>query len=306
MTKSDLQNNGRINDQSQAAYIRRYSLIGGEEDGLKVVECNSGKLRFLLNESKALDIMQIFYNGENTSFVSKNGFSARETDFINRFEGGALYTCGLDAAGEVAGKKIHGRLHNIPAKITRAELAEDGIIVEAEIRFTALFGENLTIRRKIFSPYYSGKIELSDVLYNFGGKDAEFCILYHTNLGYPLLTENGKIFANVKDVTPRNAHAKDLADKWNEIFPPEDDAEEVCYYIKPKDNTVRYVNEKTGRKFTLSYGKEINKVIIWKSWQSGDYALGIEPTTTFLDENFSYEKLPARSDKKFNISITIE
>lgn len=306
MNLSEMGSNGRLNHACQAAYVRRYTLTDGAESGLKVVECNNGKLRVLLNESKALDIMQIFYKGQNTSFVSKNGFTARETGFINRFEGGALYTCGLDAAGYLEGKELHGRLHNIPAKITRAELDENGITVQAEISFTALFGENIVIKRTVFTPYDSGSVELQDTIINKGWKDAEFCLLYHTNVGYPLLDENGRIFADVKTVTPRNAHAESLADRWNEIFPPENDAEEVCYYIRPAGNAVRYENTATGRKFTLRFGKEMDKVIIWKSWQSGDYALGIEPTTTFLDENFSYEKLPARSERKFGVSITIE
>ena len=154
MNKTEILADGRINRVSQVYEVKRYTVNGGAENGLRVIECVNGKLRFLLNESKALDIMQIFYEGINTSFVSKNGFSARELPFINRFEGGALYTCGLDAVGEVQGKEMHGSLHNIPAALSRAECAEDGLIVEAEMRFSALFGQNLLLRRKIFSPAY--------------------------------------------------------------------------------------------------------------------------------------------------------
>ena len=97
MRKNEILKNGRINNAAQVFGVRRYTVNGGAENGLRVIECVNGNLRFLLNESKALDIMQIFYKGQNVSFISKNGFSARETEFLNRFEGGALYTCGLDA-----------------------------------------------------------------------------------------------------------------------------------------------------------------------------------------------------------------
>lgn len=47
----------------QISYVRRYTLSEGKENGIKVVEVNNGVLRFLLNESKALDIMQLWHAG---------------------------------------------------------------------------------------------------------------------------------------------------------------------------------------------------------------------------------------------------
>ena len=72
--------------------LRRYTLTEGREKGLEVIDCDNGRLRFLINVTKACDIMQMYHEGSNVSFVSKNGFSSRETDFIRRFEGGMLYT----------------------------------------------------------------------------------------------------------------------------------------------------------------------------------------------------------------------
>lgn len=96
-------NGGQINNQLQVGYIRRYTLTEGKENGLKVIELDNGILRVLLNESKGLDIMQAWHKGVNMSFVSKNGFTSREIPFLNRFEGGMLYTCGLDSMGNREG-----------------------------------------------------------------------------------------------------------------------------------------------------------------------------------------------------------
>lgn len=306
MNKSDAIKNGRINDLLQVFGIRRYTLCGGAEDGIKVIDCTNGKLRFLLNESKSLDIMQIYYEGVNTSFISKNGFTKRETPFLNRFEGGALYTCGLDAVGGVEGKELHGSQHNIPANVLRAECAEDGIVVEAEMRYSALFGQNLTLRRRIFSAYDSGKVELTDTLINESGKDTEYCLLYHTNLGYPLLAEGGKIFAETAKVTPRNDIAEKKIAFWDTIEPPKEDEPEVCYYLEPADKTVYYFNPKSGRKFTLIYGDGLDKFILWKSNASGDYALGLEPSTTLLDGDFAYKRIAAHSEIVFGLTFKIE
>ena len=66
--------NGKINHLSQIAYARRYTLTEGTESGIKVVEVYNGRIRYLLNESKALDMMQLFDGEVNMSFLSKNGF----------------------------------------------------------------------------------------------------------------------------------------------------------------------------------------------------------------------------------------
>ena len=187
---------GKINHISQISYIRRYTLNGGNEDGLKVIEIDNGNIRFLLNESKALDIMQLWHQGMNVSFVSKNGFTKRETPFLNRFEGGMLYTCGLDNIGDRDGYVMHGSLHNYPAEIKQCEIVGDEILVRAEIRNTALFGANLLLQRTIKTEILSDKVELYDTLINLGTKIEPYCILYHVNLGYPFLDKAVEINSN--------------------------------------------------------------------------------------------------------------
>ena len=69
---------GRISNFAQVASIRRYRLMGGTQDGTEVIDCDTGCLRFLVNVSKACDIMQLYHEGQNVSFVSKNGVTKRE------------------------------------------------------------------------------------------------------------------------------------------------------------------------------------------------------------------------------------
>ena len=83
---------GKISNLQQIASIRRYKYTDGIERDLEVLDCDNGNIRFLLNVTKALDVMQIYHKGQNVSFISKNGFTAREVGFLNRFEGGMLYT----------------------------------------------------------------------------------------------------------------------------------------------------------------------------------------------------------------------
>lgn len=298
---------GKISNLRQIASVNRYVLCDGAERGLEVIDCNNGKLRFLINVSKACDIMQLYHEGENVSFISKNGFTGREIPFINRFEGGMLYTCGLDSVGGREGYELHGTLHNIPAKVVRAQCDENGIIIEAEIRDTALFGKNLVLKRKIFSATGSGSLTLEDTLVNEGYGEENYCLLYHINVGYPMLDEGSEIVAEAKSVQPRTEWAKQNLNTMFEIDEPTPGREETCYFLDLATPQVRLINKKAKKTFTLNYsGDTLTNFVEWKSMASGDYALGLEPCTTALDEGFKYKTLKSQQEINFIVNISIE
>ena len=298
---------GRISNFQQVASIRRYTLTDGREKGLDVLDCDNGKIRFLLNVSKACDIMQLYHEGQNMSFVSKNGFTKRETPFLNRFEGGMLYTCGLDSVGGREGYELHGTLHNIPAEIIRAECNENGIVVEAIIRDTALFGKNLVLKRKIFTEISGDSITLEDTLINEGYKAEEYCLLYHINVGYPMLDDGAKVIADVESYTPRTAWAKQNEATMYAMNDAVPNQEEACYFLKLSKPEIALVNEKIGKKFTVSYsGDTLPCFVEWKSMASGDYALGLEPCTTELDERFTYLTVGSGEEVSFCLCISVK
>lgn len=73
----------KISNFQQVASLRRYTLTEGGANGLRVLDCDNGKIRFLLNESKALDIMQLYCEGKNISFVSKTGLKPNTAIFCS-------------------------------------------------------------------------------------------------------------------------------------------------------------------------------------------------------------------------------
>ena len=297
---------GRISNFQQVASIRRYTLTEGREKGLDVLDCDNGKIRFLLNVSKACDIMQLYHEGQNMSFISKNGFTKRETPFLRRFEGGMLYNCGLDSVGGRDGFELHGTLHNIPAEIIRAECNKNGIVVEVLIRDTALFGKNLVMKRKIFTAIGGDSVTLEDTLVNEGYKTEEYCLLYHINVGYPMLDYGAKVIADVESCTPRTAWSKQNEGTMYKMNAPTPNQEETCYFLNLKKPEITVVNEKIGKGFTVSYsGDTLPHFVEWKSMASGDYALGLEPCTTELDDRFVYRTIREGEQIKFSVSVSI-
>ena len=298
---------GRISNFAQVASIRRYEMTEGAERGLRVLDCDNGRLRFLLNESKALDVMQLYHMGQNVSFLSKNAFTAREVPFSGRFEGGMLYTCGLDSVGAREGFELHGSHHNKPARVTRAEVNEKGILIEAEVRETALFGKNLFFRRRVCSAVGSETLEITDTLENCGTRAEDYCLLYHVNVGYPMLDEGAELLDDSGEIIPRTPWAAEHLAERKKIGAPVDNEEEMCYFLRLKTPRVTLKNAALGKQFTLEWSQEtLPHFVEWKSMAAGDYALGLEPCTTELNERFSFATIEKGEKRLFSLKLSVQ
>ena len=297
--------NPKISNLRQLASVTRYTLTEGRGKGLEVIDCDNGKIRFLLCVSRALDVMQLWHKGENVSFVSKNGFVSEKVPFLERFEGGMLYTCGLENAGGREGFEQHGTHHLCGATVTRLECTEDGIVVEAYVRESALFGRNLVFKRRIFTSLGSETLSINDTIVNEGYKDGEYCILYHVNVGYPLLDDGAVVEGDVGERFSCGDFAEQYVDKAlvmeNPVYP-----DETCYYLTLNKPEISLVNKAKGKKFTLRYSRDtLPEFLMWKSMVAGDYALGLEPLTTRLGNFFKYKHLSAGESVDFSLELSV-
>lgn len=121
-----------------------------------------------------------------------------------------------------------------------------------------------------------------------------------------MLDEGAKIIADTDVCLPRTKWAEKYADTAYQISAPVPNMEETCYYLAPGSSAVSLVNEKIGRKFTVSYsGDTLKNFLEWKCMASGDYALGLEPCTTKLDDLFAYSTIKAGEAIAFSVNITI-
>lgn len=297
---------GRISNLAEVMSLTRYTLTEGEGRGLDVLDCNNGTLRFLINLSRAGDIMQLYHRGENVSFVSKNGFTAKTGDFLSRFEGGMLYTCGLDSVGGREGYVLHGTHHLCVPTLTRAEADASGIVIEMTMRESALFGKNLLFRRKITSKPLEETLHIEDTLTNEDVDSANYCLLYHINVGYPMLDEGGEVVCDLLSYEPRTPWAKENAQSMFHIDGATPQMEECCYFLKLATPKISLENPMRKKRFTLTYsGETLPEFVEWKSMASGDYALGLEPSTTKLDDAFTYRTIGSGESIRFTLDLTV-
>lgn len=297
--------NGKANCAAQLCSVKRVRFEGGGADGERAILVDNGVLSFTVLESRAMDLCDFRCRGENIAFLSQNGLCGFQSSFDDVFPGGMLYTCGLDTVGGRA-TPVHGKLHNLPAEVERVFCDGEHICLEGSVRQSALFGENLVLRRTIRTEYGSGKVTIDNEIVNEGAKEAEYCLLFHMNLGYPFLDEGVFIDAPIRSTQPRTAWAAEHAKNCLRMGAPTEGEEQVFFHTV-QEGDIRVVNPKKGLAVRFSYDSSMLPYFIeWKSMVAGTYALGIEPSTTTLDGDFCKKALGAGGRHCYTFSIAVE
>ena len=303
MTKRELLR--YVGDYSQTLGIRESVLCGGKAKGVKVFDIRNGSgLELTVLADRCLDISSLSFKGVNCAYISKTGIVAPEfyesggMGFHRNFAGGLLTTCGLRNVGnqcEDGGESLdtHGRIANIPAEevYAKTEWNEDGIMemtVGGKIRESRFFGENLLLRRKIVCRYGENKFRIYNTIENQGFRREPLMLLFHFNIGYPLLSEDAELIIPTAKVEPRDAEATKGVDSWNKMQPPTAEyAEQVFYHhLKVDDygiSCAALINHKLETAICISFStKQLFNLTQWKQMGEGEYVLGLEPCNCYV------------------------
>ncbi len=295
----------RISNGKQVVSAYEIEYKSGKEKGISGVLVNVGELEVFFNENNALDISFVKFKGNNISFLSKNGLNTNRLSFEENFEGGFLYTCGLDNVSScVENCSIHGSLHYKTCQGVYFKEYEDRVVVGGFIDDTKLFGKFLRFTREY--TVYNNRISICDTVENLGTKDENYVLLYHTNFGYPFLDEGLKLnIPAVKSIPLTDIAKKREKEKFDITFPVNENPEDVYYHYLSKGE-VNLKNEKLNLSCKMRYStKDFPLTLEWKSMKSSDYALGIEPSLTRFDE-FKMRTLKPNKNKKYKIDIDFE
>lgn len=319
-------------DISQIFFAKQYRLNGGNADGMRVVDINNGSgLEFSLLVDRAMDIGRLSYKGTNMSFISKCGYTTagrfddKGTGWLKTFTAGFLTTCGLtqvgspcECDGEVLG--LHGRLTSNSAEELSVEVDLDQsvpeIVVKGKIRQGMIFGENLWLTREIKTKYGENKIWINDKIENRSGTICPFMVLYHFNLGYPLLDETIQLQTSAKYLRPRDEEAKSGEKNRVSFQKPEAGFKEQVYYYQNKA-----VNDGLSYAGIYNNGldmgvkiwadpKQLPNLVQWKNTGFGDYVLGIEHGNCFPEgrqkqKAYGLAHIDPLEEKKQNLIIEI-
>lgn len=302
----------KIGSAQQLGGIRKVVLDDGSERGVRAIEVDNGRgLFFRILIDRGMDIGDARFQGKSLAWLSPCGFrhpaffEHNAAEWLRNFGGGLLVTSGLRNVGapcEFQGEKfgLHGRIDNLPAEQVVCEEKWEGeerlFTIRGTVREVRVFGENLTLTRTLRCSTRENLIELSDRIENTGFRSTHAGILYHINLGWPLLDASAKLFPTDHPVTPRDECAAAGLAEWAQCHEPLPEYQEQCFYHDLPANPdgmaeMNLENPESKLRFTVSWRKkELPFFTQWKQFGEGEYVLGMEPGTSHVEGSRAEEE----------------
>jgi hypothetical protein len=281
-----------VGQTSQVYGVEEHRLVGGKSDEMRLFEIRNGSgLELTVSADRCADISRASFCGVNLSWFSPVGYVApayyddRGLNFLRSFTGGFFTTCGLTAAGSPCADggedvPLHGRIANTPAEHVYYTEDDREICLFATVRQASVFGEKLMLRRKITCPVGENRLVLTDTIENEGEKTEPLMMLYHMNMGYPLLDENAELTIPSDSVAPRDNRAAEGIDSWQKLLAPQPQFAEQCYYhtFSGSTGSAQLINRKAGVGVKISFPTDPFCCFTqWKQMGKRAYVLGLEP-----------------------------
>jgi hypothetical protein len=295
-----------LGDLSQIASGRMIRLGDGPEDGVRAIDVRvAGGIHALVIADRGLDIGPAWYGGYPLAWQSPTGVVHpsyfRDEVWLRSFHGGLLFTAGLQNVGSAVrdgdeSHGLHGRLSNLPARGVVVETIEDdrglALMVRGEVRETTVYGVDLVLHRTLRFQVGEPVIELHDVVENRGFAPAPVFILYHINLGHPVVDSSSTLVAPKGEVAGWDDASRKAEAEHARFVPPTAGFAVQVFEHRMSASTpdlVRagVVNTKYAPSGGIGVVVDFHRAQLPRLWQwrmlaEGIYVTGIEPANCGL------------------------
>ena len=283
--------NKYIGHELQMYGVEEMRLSGGKADGMRMLYVRNGKgLEFWISLDRCADVARLSLGGTNFSFISACGYVAPQyydkdgIGFLKSFTAGFCTTCGLTAVGSPCtddGEELslHGTISNTPCESFGYWTADDGIHIKAIIRDARIFSHKLVLEREYVVSLDKNEYTMTDKVKNIGSVTSPYEIMYHCNMGYPLVCEDTEFKIPATKVVPRNEHSESGLKTCFKGEKPQADYEEMCFYHELSgiaEVSVFNPNIEKGLKMIFDT-KQLKCFTQWKMMGEYDYVMGLEP-----------------------------
>jgi hypothetical protein len=297
-------------------------LRGGLRDGVDWLEVNNGLLRTVLLPTRGMGVWKAWLGDWEIGWrspvrgpVHPKFVPIADPTGLGWLDGfdELVCRCGLSSNGapdfNSQGRltwPLHGRIANLPAHELTVEcdpqqqqIAVRGVVDECRFHFLKLRLTSTWITR-------AGEpgFRIIDEVTNLSGATGEMELLYHINLGEPLLEPGAKIVAPVKAIAPRDAHAAASLEHWESMPEPRPNFAEQVYFfelVAGEDGRTRALlrNAAATRGASVSFAiAQLPYFTLWKNAAASHdgYVCGLEPAINFPNPR-SFEERHGRVHK---------
>lgn len=300
--------------------VRLRTCRGGKSEGVQVVEIDNGQMCIDVLPTRGMGIWRVRRGAKSLGWKSPVRDPVHPA-FVPLFDPSGLgwlegfnellCRCGLESNGapefDANGKllyPLHGRIANLPAHRVELIVDEDvgqltlrGVVDETRFHF-----QSLRLTSSIATTIGSSEFAWTDEIENIGGRDATMQMLYHFNLGQPLLCPGARVTAPIAAIAPwTQVAAREGVERWNIMPPPRPGSAEQGYLLElladdAGDTRVLVSGLANDEAVSLRFNKRaLPHFTVWRNTPAeiDGYVLGLEPATNFPNPH-SFEKQHGR------------
>ena len=282
----------RVGSLAQVARVDSFTVDDGPSRGTRRIRMvNGGGLDLEILPDRGMDVGHVSFKGIPLAWISPVGmqspisYSDQGTGWLRSFGGGLLATCGLNSFGPASEHDgihypMHGRVGSTPAHVTEARMAGAELRVSGEVRQAKVFEENLVLTRSLSSPIGSSTLVIEDTVTNESAHASPHMVLYHFNLGWPLLDETATLHIPSRAMTPRDDDAAAGLEHWNSIGSPQKGYREQVFAHEFDEGPVAVgiENLHLGIRLEIEFDTaQLPALYQWKMADHGHYVMGLEP-----------------------------
>ena len=293
----------RIGDISQVGGARLVTLADGPEAGVQVAELRTGSgFAFSVLPGRGMDLGFAEYRGIPLCWRSPTGevaapfYEPQGEGWLRGFSGGLMVTCGLTTAGwpsvdEGQPLPLHGRASYLPARnvYVDGQWEDDDYVMWAQgrTRETVVFGENVQLRRRVWTRLGESRLFIDDLVENLGHTRVPHMLAYHVNVGFPVLDDGSELISSATDMEPiTEDRAAALADPAH-YGPPRANWQATVLVHRPVADAdgwalTALVNRRLGLGvYVKQRPDQLPFLWQWKQLGQGAYVAGVEPANCF-------------------------
>jgi Domain of unknown function (DUF4432) len=281
--------------------------VGGAANQVEVIEVDSGAVRVIILPTRGMSIWKMESDGIEFGWHSPVSgpvhpalvpiFDPSGIGWLEGFDE-LVVRCGLESNGapehDEQGRlryPLHGRIGNLPANSLSIEYDEASgrLEVIGEVLESRLFIKRLRLRSRIRFQAGSSEVQLLDDVTNDLAKPATMQLLYHINVGAPVLGAGATLEAPIESLAPKDSLSATEIEQWNQFDEPTTGYAERVYFatlVSDENNTTTTMLRSASGKQGLAVKFNttgLPRFVLWKNTAaaSDGYVTGLEPTTNF-------------------------
>ena len=298
----------RVGRLEQVAGVQLTEAADGPERGVRLLRFATGAgFDFEVLVDRGFDVGRAWLGGRPLAWWSPVGligpwyYEPAGIGWFRAFPGGLISTCGLDQV-QLGGMDdttvfnyphrrsesygLHGRYPGLPARLAGYGVSWQGdecvLWAQAEIRQVAVFGEQLLLIRRIEADLGGTAVRLADTVTNTGATACPHMLLYHCNIGFPVVDEH----AELAYPAPAGTCVSEASTReYRRLAGPDPAFVEECYEHDMTPGPDGYVcaavlNRVRGLGVYQRYRKDqLPHHVTWRQLGSGTYVVAMEPGT---------------------------